>query len=185
MKKLFVLLGLIFFLTSNIASAINIDNETSVITINGTTIYKSSIERIDYSSMDGVTKISLKDGTILSFYTNYNEYSQIDRAYHTVMVATQTYITPYYSGYNVYSQPAPVVYANPVVYPRQMVGSTVVVNAPSYVSYNNHSGYPIKNPRGENVPHYSSNMPMAPANPVYAGGNPVPHYGAFPGHRMI
>lgn len=182
MKKLFILLGVMFYLTTNVASAINIDNETSVISINGTTIYKSSIERIDYSSMEGVTKISLKDGTILCFYTNYNEYSQIDRAYHTVMVATQTYITPYYGGYY---QPAPIVYANPVVYPHTVVRSNVIVNAPSYVSCNNHAGYLIPNPRSNTVPQYSANMPMAPANPGYAGGSPAPHPGAFPGHRMM
>lgn len=164
MKKLFVLMSLVLFLTATPAKAVTIDIQPTVININGTVIYRSSIKSIDYSSMKGATYISLKDGTVLCFYTDYNEYSRIDHAYHTVTVAYHTVITPYYVYY-------------PPVYP--------VMPQPVQPYPENHY-HPQRAPQVEHQVYTNSapEMPMAPATPVastYSAGSFSPHQQGFSG----
>lgn len=178
MKKLFVLMSLMLFLTTNAAKALTIDVQPALININGTAIYRSSIRRIDYSNMNGLTSIYLKDGNVLSFYTDYNEYSQIDRAYHTVTIAYQTYITPYYGYYPpvypVMPQPIPQPQVNHYNYQTQ--GTSQVI----YNGYNRSNVH-----QGGQTSYAVSAMPMAAATVTYRTGNFIPHHQGFPGGSVM
>lgn len=174
MKKLFVLMSLALFLMATPAKAVNIDIQATVININGTVISRSSIKSIDYSSMNGATYIHLKDGTVLCFYTDYNEYSRIDHAYHTVTVASHVVITPYYG----YYQPAYPVMPQPVLPPMGHDNHNPVQNQPSETNHGyNNSGVH----QGSHTSYAVSGMPMAPATPAYSAGSFTPHQQGFSG----
>lgn len=185
MKKLLVLIGFVLFLTVNAAKAFTIDVQPTLININGTFIYRSSIKRIDYSSMDGTTYIYLKDGNVLSFYTDYNEYSEINRAYHTVSVSQHTYITPYYGYYQgYYPTPDSVVYSSPIPSPVISGHSYTVYNQPKE-STNGFPGSPNKLPVGQSYSSGSS-IPAAPAPSAYNQVSfPSSHRGCQGGGAMV
>lgn len=174
MKNLFLLLVLFFCLTINSAGAITFDVNTTVINIDGTSIYRSSIASIDYCGMDGVTYINLKNGTKLSFYTSYREYTEINRAYHTVMVAGGRVIPTCYGGYYSanYNQPQ----AGFVVNYNSTNRPTVAVPAPSYVSHNNYYSAP---PSSNSVSYHTSN----PSS--YNAVRPAPPPRDFTGNPML
>ncbi len=130
--------------------------------------------------MNGLTSISLKDGTVLSFYTDYNEYSQIDRAYHTVTVAYQTVMTPYY-GYGYYPQAYPIM-PQPVQPQRVRYNHYNVPTPPQFINhgYNNSRVH-----QGSHTSYAVSGMPMAAAAPTYSAGNYSRHHGGCSGGAMM
>lgn len=120
MKRLLIILGLIFFSTLDTANAISIVNQPSVLIVNGISVNKPDISTIQYSGSDGRTSIYMKNGAVLTFYTTYDEYTQINQAFVQVInTVSQVKTVPVY--YNYYSDPDPYyynTYASYIVMPR-------------------------------------------------------------------
>lgn len=89
MKKLIILLGLIFYLTSNVANAITVYSQPSTIMINGINLSKNDVSHAEFCATTGITTVYLKNGGAVTFHTNYNEYNQINNA-----IVPATYVAP-------------------------------------------------------------------------------------------
>lgn len=125
MKKIFILTILGLFLTSNAVLAVSINNLPTYFTINGLTFYKNNIDRINYSSPEGLTYVYMRDGGMTTIPSSYDEYAQIMQAFQATSYVEPNYNTyypnsyntnPYYqannSNYRVYSTPRVIVINN-------------------------------------------------------------------------
>ena len=101
MKKIFIVLSVLFLMTTNCAQAISIDNRSDSMIINGVNIYKSDIKKVEYSSPDEATEICMRSGQVVAFYSSFDDYRQIKSAFNTksYVVGRSYYLIPYYGSY--------------------------------------------------------------------------------------